>query len=66
MAGSGNGRMGVLGKLRGTLDKRRERRAEKARVGGEAKREWERGGKGPGPHEGGHPGIGASGGGGGA
>jgi hypothetical protein len=38
-------RTGVLGRLRARLDRRRERRAEKARTDGEAKREWERSGK---------------------
>jgi hypothetical protein len=38
-------RPGVLGRLRGKLDRRRQRRAEKARTAGEARREWERSGK---------------------
>ena len=45
MAGSDARRTGVLGRLRGKIDRFRQRRAEKARVGGEARREWERSGK---------------------
>ena len=46
MAESGSGRTGIVGKVRGKLDKRRERRVEKARVKGEVQRDYERSGKG--------------------
>ena len=53
MAGSDGKQTGILGRLRARRAERRQRRAEKARVGGEAKREWERSGRtphgGPGP-----------------
>ena len=42
MAGSDGKQTGILGRLRSKRDSRRQRRAEKARVKGEAKREWER------------------------
>jgi hypothetical protein len=42
MAGLGSKQTGILGRLRTKRDTRRQRRAEKARVKGEAKREWER------------------------
>ena len=62
MAGSDGKRTGVLGRLRSKRDSRRQRRAERARVAGEAKREWERSER---THHGG-PGPGAAIGGGGA
>jgi hypothetical protein len=45
MAKSNGTRRGVLGRLRAKVETRRERRAEKARAEGDAKREWERSGK---------------------
>ena len=45
MAKSSGNRKGVLGRLRGKLDRRRERRADKAHAQGSAKREWEQSGK---------------------
>jgi len=45
MAGSDGKGTGVVGRLRNKRESRRQRRAEKARVAGEAKREWERSGK---------------------
>ena len=44
MAGSDGKRTGILGRLRSKRDSRRQRRAEKARVKGEAKREWDQSG----------------------
>jgi hypothetical protein len=44
MTGSARGRIS-LRRLRAQLRKRRERRAEKARVQADAKREWERSGE---------------------
>jgi len=58
MAGSDGKQAGILGRLRNKRDSRRQRRAEKARVGGEAKREWER--QEAGRRQGG-PGVGAGG-----
>jgi hypothetical protein len=45
MAGSDGKQAGVLGRLRNKRESRRQRRAEKARVQGEFKREWERSGE---------------------
>ena len=59
MAGSDGKRTGVLGRLREKGDSRRRRRAEKARVAADARREWERSGK-PDPRAG-NPGVGAGG-----
>jgi hypothetical protein len=42
MAGSDGKQTGILGRLRNKRDTRRQRRAEKARVRGEAMREMER------------------------
>ena len=42
MAGSDGKQTGILGRLRSKRDSRRQRRAEKARVRGEAMREMER------------------------
>jgi hypothetical protein len=62
MAGSDSKRTGVLDRVRNSRDRRRQRRVEKARIGGEIKRESERSGRTP--HGG--PGPGAATGGGGA
>jgi hypothetical protein len=59
MAGSDGKRTGVFGTLRNKLDKRRQRRAEKARVASEARREMERSGKSAPSSR--HPGTGAGG-----
>jgi hypothetical protein len=59
MAGSDGKRTGVLGRLREKRDSRRRRRAEKARVAADARREWERSGKSD-PRAG-NPGVGAGG-----
>jgi hypothetical protein len=45
MVGSGGKQTGILGRLRNTRDRRRQRRAEKAHAKGVAKREWERSGE---------------------
>jgi hypothetical protein len=50
MAGSSSKQTGILGRLRDKRDTRRQRRAEKARVRGEATRERER--REPGRHDG--------------
>jgi hypothetical protein len=45
MAGSDGKQTGILGRLRDKRDTRRQRRADKVRIQGEAKREWERTGQ---------------------
>jgi len=45
MTGSTSRRVSKLPKLRDMLRRRRERAVERARVGAEARREWERSGK---------------------
>jgi hypothetical protein len=50
MAGSNGKQAGILGRLRSKRDTRRQRRVEKARVRGEARREIDR--KEPGRHDG--------------
>jgi hypothetical protein len=42
MAGSSGKQAGILGRLRSKRDSRRQRRVEKARISGEAKRQVER------------------------
>ena len=45
MADSGGKQTGIVGRLRNKRDRRRQRRAEKARVRDEVKREWARSGE---------------------